>query len=226
MQQKLNLQILLLAIVIFNFAGLSGQIINGPNKVTIGTTTTYYSPCEQDYYYDWDVSSEGDIIVSNSDSCTIEWLDEGEGQLEMLKYNYWEQSYVTSFFKTVEIIPYLIEYDYDAVGNRIQMRVVEFNDNKKSARSTEEVKESIEASSGTIVYPNPTSDQLFVKVEKEILEAPNGKLSIYSSQGNLLYSSSVQSTIQEIDMSEYKPGIYFLILSYNTSSINYKIIKH
>jgi len=66
------------------------------------------------------------------------------------------------------------------------------------------------------IYPNPTKGPLSIKAEK------NTKAEIYSPEGKLLKTISIQKGINNTDISELPKGIY--IIKTETESV--KVIKN
>ncbi len=69
------------------------------------------------------------------------------------------------------------------------------------------------------IYPNPTSDILYV-------EAESGVVFIYNMLGNKIYENDLISNITEIDISEYPDGIYMIFVKSADSSFKQTIIKN
>ncbi len=69
------------------------------------------------------------------------------------------------------------------------------------------------------IYPNPTSDILYV-------EAESGVVFIYNMLGNKTYENDLISNITEIDISEYPDGIYMIFVKSADSSFKQTIIKN
>lgn len=75
------------------------------------------------------------------------------------------------------------------------------------------------------VYPNPATDEFYIKLEKEIEE---GSLSIYNLNGEMIYSKSV-NIIEEIklDAKDISSGVYIIrIISETWQGVNKIIVTH
>ncbi len=83
----------------------------------------------------------------------------------------------------------------------------------------------IDEVAGTVsAFPNPVSDLLKVKVEKEMLK--NLDFQLFDMSGRLIESRKVISEITEIKMYGLKPGVYFLKVIDNEKKIkSFKIVK-
>ena len=71
------------------------------------------------------------------------------------------------------------------------------------------------------IYPNPTSD--IITVETNILEPYS--ISIYTTNGKLLFESCVEEASLQIDLSKLPKGVYYLNLATESSTITKKVIK-
>ena len=75
-----------------------------------------------------------------------------------------------------------------------------------------------------IVFPNPTNSAVFLKTNNTSF-TKNDKISLFSSLGNQLQFSIINSQETKIDLSKYPTGIYFLIATINGTSKAFKILK-
>lgn len=72
------------------------------------------------------------------------------------------------------------------------------------------------------VYPNPTTDNITVKLEQSVA----GMLyELYGVNGQLLQKESIGSDEQTIEMGDYAAGAYILRIVGGTSTQSYRIIK-
>ncbi len=69
------------------------------------------------------------------------------------------------------------------------------------------------------IYPNPTQDIL------NINNISNGDISIFSVDGKLVYQNSINNTNTSIDISSFKNGIYYIVISSETIKFNTTIMK-
>ena len=74
------------------------------------------------------------------------------------------------------------------------------------------------------VYPNPSSDQIYVRT-KEGNRIENADVSIYSMDGKMIYSESNYHTEKGIDISKLNTGMYILSINDGISVYTQKINK-
>jgi hypothetical protein len=73
------------------------------------------------------------------------------------------------------------------------------------------------------VYPNPVKEKL--NVEFSVAEIREIKLNIINAFGQTVYTSNVTNQLEEIDLSLFKSGMYFLKIQSNSEQKVFKIIK-
>ena len=122
-------------------------------------------------------------------------------------------------------------FDTDDVGeNLVQLTVTDANGNESVVSAiVTVVNETLgiddrELDLGFSVYPNPTKDILNLK----IANFNNGKLSyqLFSLQGQLLLSETVNSEITRISMYRFSDGMYVLKVNLNNKEVkSFKIFK-
>jgi hypothetical protein len=73
------------------------------------------------------------------------------------------------------------------------------------------------------ISPNPTSGILMINVNKEF---PLYKIKVFNASGQTIYSGEYTNQISaiNIDLSNQPNGMYFVLVSYDTKSFNYKVI--
>ncbi|NOQ26730.1 MAG: T9SS type A sorting domain-containing protein [Bacteroidales bacterium] len=74
------------------------------------------------------------------------------------------------------------------------------------------------------IYPNPTSDKIFIEIDYEF---DNLKIEILSISGQVLLSKEMEShgiTKEELDLSSYPKGVYFVRIYNNTFNFKDKIL--
>ncbi len=75
-----------------------------------------------------------------------------------------------------------------------------------------------------LVYPNPFSDNIFLRIEN--LKSKNLSYSFHDLKGELLIHRNIKTSISEIKLKEYSPSIYILnVLEDNKIIRSFKIIK-
>lgn len=78
-----------------------------------------------------------------------------------------------------------------------------------------------ELTENIVVYPNPTVSGIHFKSDINLV---NEKVSIFSSNGQLVSEKKIQSD-NSVDLNDLSSGIYIIQLSSNTKH-SFKIIKH
>ena len=109
--------------------------------------------------------------------------------------------------------------------------VTDQNNCSNSDTITIEVQKSIgipEESISYKIFPNPTSDKIYIRSdnsENEVIE-----VSVYNLNGQLLYHDNIdlntQNNIHQIDISNYKKGVYLLKVTSSSGTFTNRIIKN
>ncbi len=77
---------------------------------------------------------------------------------------------------------------------------------------------------GLSVYPNPTSDVLYLKIEKE--NFANLQYQLIDMNGKVILNNNIQNSVTEINMKSISSSTYFLTVINNKQTITtFKIIK-
>ena len=71
-----------------------------------------------------------------------------------------------------------------------------------------------------IIYPNPVSNKLIVE-----LNASKATIQILNIAGQIIYTTELNSSIEEIDVSKLLPGVYFITFKTNQRETTQKFIK-
>jgi len=78
------------------------------------------------------------------------------------------------------------------------------------------------------LYPNPVSDRLFI--EYDVIFVKEAKLQIYNSIGAVVYTKTLEEKTDnvEVNVSDYKNGLYFCSLQIDGKLLNTKkiLINH
>lgn len=111
-----------------------------------------------------------------------------------------------------------IHFGYDAAGNRISTFTT-----RSGAEFLGKSQEQESCLTNIVVYPNPSSETIFLKFDNEHGNHAIGK--IYSIEGTLLIEKRMDPGISEIDISELAQGLYFIKVSYEGNSKTFKFIK-
>ncbi|MCB0508283.1 MAG: T9SS type A sorting domain-containing protein [Bacteroidetes bacterium] len=72
-----------------------------------------------------------------------------------------------------------------------------------------------------VVYPNPTSDVVWVKSDNTVTPDNPQQISLYNVNGDQVYSSTLNENKQQVDMKYYSNGMYYLKIGKQS----YKIVK-
>jgi len=87
------------------------------------------------------------------------------------------------------------------------------------------IEEASDISLEIVVYPNPATDFIMLKIEN--YEAKNLRYQLYDLNGSLLRENKIVGNETSIVMSNYMSATYFLKVTDNTKLIkSFKIIKH
>jgi hypothetical protein len=120
-----------------------------------------------------------------------------------------------------------ISFSYDNNGSRISrvLKVVLL----KSGQLTfpvdlNELEEKQNANQGITVYPNPTTTKLMIKIDG-YADIKSGNISIFSLNGLVLHRLENLSAENEIDLTSFEGGIYFIQITIGSEAYSYKIIK-
>ncbi len=88
-----------------------------------------------------------------------------------------------------------------------EQAIVKVSGAVKSQNSTD-IKSILSKKDDFEVYPNPSSDFIFIQLHNKTIE--NNNISIFSFGGKLIFTEKSQSEILKIDISTYQPGIYIV----------------
>ncbi len=80
---------------------------------------------------------------------------------------------------------------------------------------------------GVKLYPNPTSDILYIDASKYLIQDKNDiQISLYNSSGSLILKSNIKpGTLNELSLGQIKPGVYIINIEVNGIIASEKIIK-
>jgi hypothetical protein len=85
------------------------------------------------------------------------------------------------------------------------------------------INENILDKNSVSVFPNPTAGKFQIQINN--LQLVNGEIEIYDLLGNIIYTSPLHSPNQEMDISPFQSGIYFLKTKMKEGTITKKIVK-
>jgi hypothetical protein len=111
-----------------------------------------------------------------------------------------------------------IKLDYDLAGNQIKRYRQALS--LRLGNTTNQKDSSLVFN----IYPNPTKD--FITIEGALEnKATEAKIFIYDITGSLLYQDVYNGIKKTYSLVNYKTGMYFLEIKYNTKqSSNYRIL--
>lgn len=125
----------------------------------------------------------------------------------------------------------VIEFTYDATGNRIQRKQIQIvcntalrttNNNENNADISKELKDTLNA----IAYPNPTHDIInLVITDSKIKEEEPKDILLTDVYGKMLYQKKIQGMSTNINVSDFMPGNYFIMILYQNKKKVFQIIK-
>ena len=72
------------------------------------------------------------------------------------------------------------------------------------------------------ISPNPTNGSVIITLPSN----DHGKLSVYNSQGKLIFENSFLTNGDLVNISEYEAGLYIFKLSVNNQLFTNRIIKN
>jgi hypothetical protein len=152
-------------------------------------------------------------------------------------------------FQSVKLLGQSVEFTYDDNGNRLSRTItvellksgtVQFPFlNPKSLKSispelaktkeseiAKSVKEgeSEEGEISTLVYPNPNKGLIKIDISNMPLKSKN-EMRLYNLSGTELTVKRNFDSYSEIDISQFKDGIYILRIKINESIYDWKVIK-
>ncbi|MFH1000292.1 MAG: T9SS type A sorting domain-containing protein, partial [Bacteroidota bacterium] len=73
------------------------------------------------------------------------------------------------------------------------------------------------------LYPNPSNGRFYMELGSFVYF--NAKIEVFNLLGMKVYETIARDFKTEIDLSEYKQGVYYLRINNGTNTITQKIIK-
>ncbi len=124
-----------------------------------------------------------------------------------------------------------INFDYDAAGNRILRYAstgVDFKSQKNNAEkygakheTANLIADSSNPETDFLIFPNPATDLISISQQGEELK---GNYELYNSVGQMVLSKSAASRT-EMEINDFPPGIYLLMLKSGSYTKQWKITK-
>jgi len=127
---------------------------------------------------------------------------------------------------SIELTAQPIAYSYDSHGNRTQRSLVVSD--PQSQRTVQPVAEEEKAKEvakelGLTAFPNPAQDKVTVVIEN--LKEQEATVLLIDAQGKNLLNKNTSQLQNEVDMSGYKPGVYFIKVVVGKETLFYKVMK-
>lgn len=130
---------------------------------------------------------------------------------------------------------YHVRYGYDDCGNRITRNIISVIKSKKIEANyselevhnptLEQIIETPEGELKVVAFPNPVVDKLTLKLEGNL--AGTMVYELQNTTGQILLKSPISLGVQQIDLTNYASGIYFIGVRLNEANetIQFKVIK-
>ncbi|MDP2722592.1 MAG: T9SS type A sorting domain-containing protein [Bacteroidales bacterium] len=142
------------------------------------------------------------------------------------------KSYLTGCLLLISMIAFSqdIAFSYDAAGNRTSRIVInkEIKTTLADSILPEASYKQVNLDLSTLnisIYPNPATDEIHIEcIEAE--EDNNAKAFLFSSNGTLLTSFTINEPAETFHMENYSPGIYYLKVRFNSIVESWKIVKN
>lgn len=209
------------------FSVLNGQI-TGPERVIVKKDASYVhslSPAGSGTSYLWEID-DADFVYQSWDSVVVNWDTDGEYSVSLSLYDSSKYSSELLDELLVTVVIPVIEYGYDAAGNRINRSIVYYSEgSKKSARIKGGIGAELEKYDQTMVYPNPSDHIIYLKLSHEFSEAGKKQYALYDNLGKLVMKGNIYSSLNEIQVSGLKNGTYYLVLTCDNNRKQWTIIK-
>jgi hypothetical protein len=119
-------------------------------------------------------------------------------------------------------------FGYDASGNRYGrslslLKSTAQENNGIQKQPQEEIKDKV-GKQDILIYPNPVKGELIVKIPA-LDEDVSASIILFDPLGHLLYRNDKAIHINSIDLSDFSPGTYFMIIGISEESIQWTIVK-
>ena len=112
-------------------------------------------------------------------------------------------------------------FSYDPAGNRISR---EFYLNRL-ANPNDSTMEDPSIKYGINVYPNPTTQSVNISIPK-LPDGIEAKIEILDEAGKQLFRTGQRSQDQNVDLSLYSAGIYFIHIRIENENVSYRLQKN
>ena len=123
-----------------------------------------------------------------------------------------------------------VKYSYDNNGARIQRKPVSIYDARLALNLGGEEKEKdkkakeVEQKHGISLAPNPTKAIVHLTVN-DLADNETATYYLLDFNGKVLDKKLMSSNTQDVDLSSYAQGMYFIRVLINKESLYYKVVK-
>lgn len=114
-----------------------------------------------------------------------------------------------------------IKYEYDDAGNRELRHVVVL---QSATIDTTKFEKDVLGEQVIKVYPNPTKGWLSVNINR-LEPGEKAQIMVYSMTGAMLIRKDDVSTVNRLDLTAQRPGMYIMRLILGAKTSEWKIIK-
>ena len=101
-------------------------------------------------------------------------------------------------------------------GSYAPRLIIEHDGVPKSARATE-------IADHVSVYPNPTTGMVNISIND--LGFTHGTVKVVSAYGAIIKTQTITYKEANINLQDYNPGFYFIIIDYNGNTITNSVVK-
>lgn len=117
-----------------------------------------------------------------------------------------------------------VVYEYDNSGNRIKRQVIVLNTKQAKPAEKQDTVAEILSHVEVTAYPNPVKGTLHVEIKGQ-KEDEKARISLFGSQGTLVFNKETSEPYNPIDFNNYLPGVYILQVYVGDKKTEIKIIK-
>jgi len=129
-------------------------------------------------------------------------------------------------FLSITSMGQTVKYSYDPAGNRVQRKLDISDPNSQRTTDSKADKKGMEKAEelGLSVFPNPAQDKVNVVIAN-LKEGQQANVFLLDEQGKNLVNQKTSVEQNSLDMSPYKPGIYFIKVVVDKETLFYKVLK-
>jgi hypothetical protein len=167
-------------------------------------------------------------IISNPDHNAISWIASTKGTYPIGGYRIYRSASNNGYWKYLGTTSNSNYDDFTAIKDSAYFYTVTSFDNQTATSASDYatpvqvgIKEVSAFLSSVRVFPNPANNKITINSA----EKQNLILSIYNVTGNILLQKKIDRSINEIDISSLKNGMYILTITYSLVTVQQKLIK-